>query len=133
MDKFDWEKQRKSDIVKVRGCAPIWLGIRKGDEYVSEAQRSHPSSPANDLETGDDQEAQNIEMPQKELASILSSESLQLYARLMFAHPDTLVGKIIEVHDGQLEIEIISHHRSFALQLQHALQALDKTKRQTGV
>jgi hypothetical protein len=34
MDKFIREKRRREDTVRKRGADPVWMGIRKNDEYI---------------------------------------------------------------------------------------------------
>lgn len=39
MDKFAHEKNRRKEIAKKQGVDPIWVGIRKNDEYIGRETR----------------------------------------------------------------------------------------------
>jgi hypothetical protein len=124
MDKFAREKARKRDIVLQRGGEPVWLGIRSGDDYLSEDDiemlRRGSSKPLSrkPKEEGD-----------TSVAIDLSDESRGILSRLFLFHPETIITAISQSRDGEIEhVELGGSNREYFRQLMAALKGCDRAK-----
>lgn len=129
MNKFDWEKARRRDVVLQRGGEPAWLGIRSGDDYLSEEdiemlRRGIPKAPSRFLKKEDE----------RSMAVDLSDKSRGMFSRLFLFHPETVIVAIAQSPEGEIEnVELGGSNTAYFRQLMAALKRHDKANGSSAV
>jgi hypothetical protein len=122
MDKFAHEKSRRKDVVKDRGVNPIWLGIRKNDEYINKSDLAQLviAKKADILSKNpDDEQDEN-------LLDFMSERSRELFSQLIFSHPETQLGEVVTKPNGEVVINLMRYNTTFFYELRRALISYDK-------
>lgn len=136
MDKFAHEKNRKKDLVIIRGADPLSLGIRRNDEYLAgekrlpiSAQRLQSDKSQPRAKSREEKTANTInESDGEDILVGVSQDLMDIYCLLVSAHPDTQLVDQTTNKDGSISVSL-SNRKGFALELQKAVTALDAIRK----
>ena len=140
MDKFAHEKNRKKDLVIIRGADPLSSGIRRNDEYLAgekqfpiSAQRLQSDKSQPCAKSREEKTANTInESDGEDILVGVSQDLMDIYCLLVSAHPDTRIIKQTTNEDGSISVSC-RNNKGFAAELEKAVAALDAIRKKTSV
>jgi hypothetical protein len=140
MDKFAHEKNRKKDLVIIRGADPLSSGIRRNDEYLAgekqfhiSAQRLQSDKSQPRAKSREEKTANKInESDGEDILVGVSEDLLNIFFSLATAHPDTRLVDQTTDEDGSINVSF-SNRKGFVLELQKAVASLDARRKRLSV
>ena len=131
MDKFGHEKLNRRDIVLGLGGEPVWMGIKSGDEYLSDKEAADLSRRAVEVPARPSSAA--VALPEQTIPLELSEESRQIFTKIFLFHPKTIISGYTPAEDGSIrEVHLAGSDKTFFRDLLATLRRYDEKRLNFG-